>query len=90
MHTFTDTDTDNTTAMYTYTTLHTVYLISHIGLVVRLALANNCSTGVNRLQCATPGKANDRAAYAAVLREHAAVFPTGRWVDVMVMIVMLH
>ena len=50
-----------------------------IGLVVRLALVNNCTTGVNRFHCATIGEPNNRTAYAHKLRQHANVFPTGKY-----------
>lgn len=43
-------------------------------LVVRAALLNNCTTGINPLYCYR-GRASNSSLYADVLRKHAAVYP---------------
>lgn len=44
-------------------------------LVVRIALANNCTRGINVNFC-DGGKPRDQSSFTAVLREHASVYPT--------------
>lgn len=47
------------------------------GVVVRLALVNNCTTGINNIHC-SERKPTDRNSFVELLREHSEVFPTGR------------
>jgi hypothetical protein len=47
------------------------------GAVVRLALVNNCTTGINNIHC-SERKPTDRGSFVDLLRRHSEVFPTGR------------
>jgi len=47
------------------------------GVIVRVALGNNCTNGVNSIHC-TDKHPTDQSAFMKVLRDHADVFPTGR------------
>jgi len=44
--------------------------------MVRIAMANNCTTGQNPIYC-SGRKPRDQSAYMALLRDHSDVFPTG-------------
>uniref|UniRef100_A0A7S1U813 glucan endo-1,3-beta-D-glucosidase n=1 Tax=Phaeomonas parva TaxID=124430 RepID=A0A7S1U813_9STRA len=47
--------------------------------VVRVALANNCTTGTNPTHCApdATGTGRDQTKHAALLRKHRTMYPTG-------------
>jgi hypothetical protein len=46
--------------------------------MVRVAMANNCTTGQNAQYC-TNNQPNDQSDYTALLRNHQDVYPTGTW-----------
>lgn len=45
--------------------------------MVRVALANNCTTGKNPEYCTALGTARDNSHYIELLRNHSDVYPTG-------------
>ena len=45
--------------------------------VVRIALANNCTTGENAQFCDTIFKSRDQSEYTSLLRQYSKVYPTG-------------
>ncbi len=45
--------------------------------VIRAALANNCTTGVNIANCEGASKGRNQTAYTDILRKHANVYPNG-------------
>ena len=46
------------------------------GVILRLALVNNCTTGENNIHCDNK-RPRDQQAYADLIRRHSEVFPTG-------------
>ena len=46
--------------------------------MIRVAVANNCTTGQNAEYCGPTHRARDQSEYTALLRKHADVYPTGK------------